>query len=85
MEQRTTDLEHRLGAMRMLSAMLLAHLQDNGLVDRDLLEADYWKTLELAGSCEHARLDMLTVFEQATVMVDIWNDRRQQGEAPQNG
>ena len=76
MEGRTTDLEHRLGAMRLLQAMLLAHLQDNGLIERDLLEAQYWRTLEQSGACEHAHADMLTVFEQATLMVDHWSAGR---------
>lgn len=71
-----TVLEERLGAHRLFLSMLLAHLEDNGLVDRGALESEFWATLGQSIQAKHAHQDMLEVFEMATMHVDRWSLRR---------
>lgn len=73
----TTVLEERLGAQRTLVAMLIAQLQDNGLIDRGMLEADYWKVHEQGQLGDHAQHDMIGLFHQVDLMLDGWERQRQ--------
>lgn len=76
-EFRETALESRLSAMRLFLSMLLGHLEDNGLVDRDMLEADFWKVMEREPGHPKAREDMLRMFVMATALCDGWAAGRQ--------
>jgi|GEM_PF-2990892 len=73
----TTVLEERLGAQRTLLAMLVAHLEDNGLIDRAALESGYWQVHEQSGLGDHAQYDMIGLFHQVDLTLDLWEARRQ--------
>lgn len=73
----TTVLEERLGAQRTLMAMLMAHLADNGLIDRNVIESDYWALHEYAKLGEHAQNDMIGLFHMVDQMLDGWESQRQ--------
>ncbi|MBL3601604.1 MAG: hypothetical protein JMN25_17360 [gamma proteobacterium endosymbiont of Lamellibrachia anaximandri] len=80
MELETTVLEERLGAQRTLMAMLIAHLQDGGLINRSVLEGDYWKVQERALSPDHAHHDMIVLFSQVDLMLEGWDRQRRENE-----
>ncbi|MEY2632360.1 MAG: hypothetical protein RIR00_1014, partial [Pseudomonadota bacterium] len=67
--ERVTELEHRLASMRTFMGMLLAHLEDNGLIDRNLLEEDFWKVQATSHLCERSSADMKAVFAIADTVV----------------
>lgn len=73
---RPTPLEERLGVHRTLLAMLIAHLEDNGLIDRAVLEADVRSVHTLAGDGEPAREELRRVFQVADVMIAGWEGQR---------
>lgn len=75
-EARHTELEDRLAVMRQLMGALVAHLEDNGLIDRDLLEQDLWKTVRVARLHEEAEEDLRRVFQVADAHIDIWQGQR---------
>lgn len=79
-EFRATPLEHRLMAMRSFLSLMLAHLEDNGLIDRDVFEAGYWALSDRNLGDDKARRDMLEVFEMATMWGDGWRAARQRGD-----
>lgn len=79
---RTTELEQRLGAQRLLMAMLIAHLQDNGLIDKEVLEADCLATQDLAELGEHAQQDIEEVFHLADLKLGEWKPSWQQTDEP---
>lgn len=82
---RGTELEHRLGAMRTFMAMLLAHLEDNGLIDRLVLEEDFRKVQAIAGANERSREDMNKVFAMADTMIAGWQGQRDAQQAEPRG
>ncbi len=82
-ETRVTPLEDRLAAMRLLLSSLVAHLEDNGLIDRDLLERDLWMTARVGRLHESAEEDLRHVFAGADAQLDVW--QRQRDEGPGEG
>ncbi|MDD5249667.1 MAG: hypothetical protein PHY45_11810 [Rhodocyclaceae bacterium] len=84
-EIHVTALEHRLSAMRLFLGMLLGHLEDNGLIDRGTLEAEFWNVMEREPGHQRAREDLLYVFEMATILCDGWNAQRQAPRGDQGG
>ena len=75
-EIRPTVLEERLGAYRLFLSMLLAHLEDNGLIDRHVIEADLWTVMKATQMGDHANSDMEDVFRVATSLCDGWKQQR---------
>jgi hypothetical protein len=73
---RVTELESRLASMRTFLGTLLAHLEDNGLIDRPVLEADFWSLRQQSPQGERADADMRQVFAQADVLLRSWQARR---------
>lgn len=82
-ETRFTPLEDRMAAMRLLFSSLVAHLEDNGLIDRDLLERDLWMTARVGHLHESAEGDLRHVFAGADALLDEW--QRQRDEGPDEG
>lgn len=73
---RVIALEHRLGAMRTLLGMLIAHLDDNGLIDRAVLQADLAVALDQIEQPDRVASDVAHVFRIADVMLDGWTRSR---------
>lgn len=74
---RTTVLEQRLGAMRLLNGMLIAHLADNGLIDLELLRGDLSRVIEQGEPCDLVASDMAQVFGHVDHFVGVWERDRQ--------
>lgn len=73
---RVTELEHRLSALRTLTGMLIAHLDDNGLIDREVLQADLAVALDQVEPPDRVACDVAHVFRIADVMRDQWTRQR---------
>ncbi|MFN3987607.1 MAG: hypothetical protein ACK4KV_19120 [Rhodocyclaceae bacterium] len=73
---RVTELEHRLSALRTLTGMLIAHLDDNGLIDREVLQADLAVALDQVEQPDRVACDVAHVFRIADVMQAGWTEAR---------
>jgi DNA-binding HxlR family transcriptional regulator len=73
---RMTQLDSRLQAMRNFLALMLAHMQDNGLIDREVFEANLWSEVESWGSSHKADEDMQEVLDDATRWAAGWARQR---------
>lgn len=76
---RVTVLEDRLYAIHVLMGQLIAHLDDNGLIDRPVLEGDTMVVLGLDDTANRAIEDMRTIFRTADTLKRSWE--RQRNEA----
>lgn len=77
---RVTVLEDRLYAMHSLLGSLIAHLDDGGLIDRQVLENDTMLMLSVDDTANKAIDDMRTIFRNADSLKGIWERARSGNE-----
>lgn len=76
---RQIPLEDRIDAIHVLLSNLVAHLEDAGLVDRQVLENDVLLQLDCLESSNRAVQDVQVVFDMATALRGAWERARSDG------
>lgn len=78
---RQIPLEDRIDALHVVLGNLIAHLDDSGLVDRQILEHDVLVQLDVLESSNRALEDVRAMFGTADEIRRLWERKRSAPDA----